>query len=210
MNKPPPSSSQLDSFARSAIESALRGDGDTERHLLTIFSIALASRGKTYVELGVREGATTLPLLWAAHLNGGKLYSVDINPTSFRCPSGLEDHWEFVQSDANRFLEGWQHGKMDCVYVDDWHAYDHVKRELELIDRHVGPSSVVLLHDLMYGNTEPFYHTDLALPSGQWAEGGPYRAVAELNLNFWEWSTIPWNNGLTLLRKKYSSLFHPR
>ena len=32
-------------------------------------------------------------------------------------------------------------------------------------------------------------------------QGGPYRAVAELNPQFWEWSTLPWNNGLTILRK---------
>jgi hypothetical protein len=60
----------------------------------------------------------------------------------------------------------------------------------------------------MYGNNEPRYHTDLTLKDGQWAEGGPYRAVAELNPQFWEFSTIPSNNGLTILRKKYSSKFY--
>jgi hypothetical protein len=92
--------------------------------------------------------------------------------------------------------------------VDDWHSYRHVKKQLELLDKLVGPSSIILLHDLMYGNTEPFYHADLTLTHGQWAEGGPYRAVAELDPQFWEWSTLPWNNGLTILRKKYSNKYH--
>ena len=61
--------------------------------------------------------------------------------------------------------------------------------------------------NLMYGNTCPYYHVDLTVCSPQWANGGPYRAVAELNPNFWEFSTIPSNNGLTILRKKYSSKY---
>jgi hypothetical protein len=59
----------------------------------------------------------------------------------------------------------------------------------------------------MYGNTCPFYHVDLIVKDGQWGNGGPYRAVAELNPQFWEFSTLPWNNGLTILRKKYSNKF---
>ena len=53
-------------------------------------------------------------------------------------------------------------------------------------------------------------YTDLTLKDGQWANGGPYRAVAELNPQFWEFSTLPWNNGLTILRKKYSNLYAQR
>ena len=94
--------------------------------------------------------------------------------------------------------------------MDDWHSYEHVTKELQIIDKLVGPSSVVLLHDLMWGNTDPFYHCDLTLTDGQWAAGGPYRAVSELNAQFWEWSTIPWCNGLTVLRKKYSNKYHSK
>jgi len=200
----------VDRVVEHNIASVFAPPGDSDRHLLSLFTLALASRAKTYVELGVRRGTTTTPILAAAALNGGRLVSVDIQPTSFVAPPELAGHWEFVQSDAVEFLEGWDRGKMDFVYLDDWHAYRHVKKELELLDPHVGPSSVILVHDLMYGGTEPFYHCDLTLRTGQWAEGGPYRAVAELDPNFWEWATLPWNNGLTLLRKKYSSRYHSR
>lgn len=192
------------------IERVFNPQGDSDQHLVTLFAVGLAARGKTYLELGVRQGRTTLPLLTAAAMNGGKLVSVDIRPTAFVPPEELAPFWEFVRKDALAFLEEWNRGKIDVVYLDDWHAYPHVKRELELLDPHVGPSSVILVHDLMYGGTEPFYHTDLSLREGQWAEGGPYRAVAELDPNFWEFATLPWNNGLTLLRKKYSSKYHRR
>ena len=188
-----------------------RGEGDSDEHLLTLFSVAQACKGESYVELGVRGGHTTLPLLLAAYLNGGHLYSVDIEETEFECPPELANNWTFIKQDAVQFLEKWDENlRMDFVYLDDWHAYPHVKKELEQIDRYVGPSSVILVHDLMYGHTEPFYHSDMTLPDGQWAEGGPYRAVAELPLQFWEWATLPWNHGLTLLRKKYSRLYHRR
>ena len=197
------------------IDKALNGDGDSDRHFISLYAMALASRGKTYVELGVREGHTSEPLYEAARANGGKLWSVDINqPTEYQpYVNGFLDinHYEFVQTDSIHFLKEWDKDKkMDVVFVDDWHSYKHVKKQLELLDQLVGPSSIILLHDLMYGNTEPFYHADLAHAGKQWDGGGPYRAVAELNPQFWEWSTLPWNNGLTILRKKYSNKYHRR
>ena len=202
-------------YVNDFVNKAIDGKGDSDRHLLTLFSIALASKGKVYVELGVREGHTTQPLYHAAWHNLGKLYSVDINePTEFQpYVNGFKDsqHYMFCQNDSIKFLEEWDKSKkMDVVFVDDWHSYKHVKRQLELLDECVGPSSVILLHDLMYGNTDPFYHVDLSHAGPQWDGGGPYRAVAELNPQFWEWSTLPWNNGLTILRKKYSNKYHRR
>jgi predicted O-methyltransferase YrrM len=164
-------SAELDAI----LESALTGEKDSDRHGVTLFSIALASRSKTIIELGVRQGHTSLPLLMAAKLNGTVLHSVDREATSFVPPDSLGDSWNFYQMDAIQFLEKWESdgkGKIDFIYIDDWHSYEHVKTELAIVDRLVGPSSVILLHDLMYGGTEPFYHSDLALKQGQWGGAG--------------------------------------
>lgn len=186
----------------------VQGTGDSDSHLLTLFSIALSSRGKNFIELGVRGGDTTLPLLMAAKINEGNLYSVDIEPTVFEADAEYANHWEFIKQDAIQFLESWDTSKaIDFIYIDDWHSYEHVKRELEILDELISPSTIIVLHDLMYGDTCPFYHVDLGITEGQWGNGGPYRAVAELNPQFWEYATLPWNNGLTILRKKYSSKF---
>jgi len=179
-----------------------QGKGDSDRHLLTLFAIALACKGKTYIELGVKNGKTTVPILAAACINNGQLISVDIEDTSFEAPEEAASQWQFIKSDALAFLSEWD-GLRDFVFIDDRHSYGHVKRELELIGEHVGPSSVVLLHDLMYFGHEPFYHSDASLPEDQqWGAGGPYRAVAELDPAIWEWATLPWSHGLTLLRRK--------
>lgn len=193
------------------VEKALHGEDDSDRHLITLFAIALASRGKTYVELGVRDGTTTLPILMAAHLNGGILTSVDVQATTFECPTEHLAHWRFVQSDALDFLHLWPpQDKIDFILLDDWHSYEHVSNELALLDKQIGPSSVILLHDLMRGGHEPHYHCDLTVKTGTWANGGPYRAVAELDPSLWEWATLPWDSGLTLLRKKWSTKYHKR
>jgi predicted O-methyltransferase YrrM len=193
------------------INRTLKGTEDSDRHVMSLYGIALGSRGKVFIELGVRGGTTTMPLLLAAKANGGILYSVDINPVDFEVPNDLKPHWQFIQKDAVEFLKDFPESiQIDLVYVDDWHSYEHVKNELEVLDTKVSPSSVILLHDLMYGGTTPFYHSDITVKDGQWGNGGPYRAVAELNPQFWEFSTLPWNNGLTLLRKKYSNKYKQR
>lgn len=194
----------------SLIETVLYGKGDSDAHLVTILGITLSLQAKTILELGVRDGTTTLPLLTAAKMTGGKVVSVDINDTKFVPPPDLAPYWSFVKMDALEYLKQLDKSVVqDLIYVDDWHSYEHVKSELNEIDTCVSPSSVILLHDLMYGNSTPRYHSDLTDNAGaQWAYGGPYRAVAELPGQFWEFSTIPVCNGLTILRKKYSNKYH--
>ena len=187
----------------------LSGTGDSDKHVLTLYSIAIGMGAKRILELGVRGGSTTLPLLMAAQKTGGSLTSVDIEQTKFVPPAFLGNaSWSFVKQDALEFLRAQRPTEpYDLIYIDDWHAYDHVKNELTEIDRLVSPRTVILVHDLMYGNTCPHYHSDITMKDGQWANGGPYRAVAELPSQFWEFATLPYNNGLTILRKKYSNKY---
>jgi len=191
------------------VDKTLNGDGDSDRHLMTLFGMVMGQRPKRILELGVRGGSTTLPLLVAAKAVGAKVVSVDYQPTIFECPEELRPYWEFVQMDALEYLAALDKSIVqDFVYVDDWHSFPHVANELAMLDECVTPSSVIVLHDCMYGTT-PYYHSDLTTNAGrQWEGGGPYRAVAELNPQFWEFATMPWNNGLTILRKKYSSKYH--
>lgn len=182
---------------------------DSSDIYLTLFGLVVSLNAQTIVELGVRDGGTTLPLLMGAYLTGGTVHSVDIHSTEFTPSSTYSSRWTFYPQDAIEFLTEWPVDKtIDILYIDDWHSYEHVKKELEIVDRLVGPSSIIIIHDTMYGNTQPYYHADLTLQTGQWAGGGPYRAIAELDPNFWEFSTIPVKHGLTILRKKYSNKYN--
>ena len=180
------------------------GPQDSDQHVLSVFALAVSIGAKNILELGVRTGNTTLPFLLATKETGGMVHSVDLDMTTFQCPDELKIYWKFMQSDAiawleNRVAEG---GQYDIIYIDDWHSYPHVKRELELIEPMIGPSGLVLLHDLMYSNAQPHYRSNPNTTDAQWEGGGPYRAVAELDPTKWEYVTIPINHGLTILRKK--------
>lgn len=176
--------------------------GDSDQHLMTLFSLVLQLRAKNILELGVRHGDTSLPLAMGCYLTGGTVDAIDLFQTEFTCPEILKPHYNFIQSDAIKFLE--ENTKTyDVIYIDDWHSYKHVKRELELIDKCITQSTIILLHDLMGNSQAPrYYHPTNQQEDDEWGQGGPYAAVKELDLNNWEWSTIPVNNGLTILRKK--------
>jgi predicted O-methyltransferase YrrM len=177
---------------------------DSDWHLMTLFSLVLQNKSKNILELGVRYGDTTEPMIAAASLLGGKITCVDIENTLWRCPDDLQDIYTFVKVDAIRFLEEAvaKNEYYDFIYIDDWHTYPHVKRELELIDQIADEKTIIVLHDLMGNNCAPSYFYPLSLRDTEWDEGGPFRAVNELDLTKWEWVTLPVNNGLTILRKR--------
>ena len=190
-------------YLQEFLKTSIQSEDYTGRHVLTLFALAHATKGKKYLELGVFDGLTTTPILLGAKLNGGHLTSVDIRKPNFVCPEELRPHWTFHQGDALEFLRNLDDSIVfDFVFIDDLHTYHQVQQEIALLEKHLTPSSIITLHDLMYDNTEPHYHTSPALPDTEWAEGGPYRAVNELPRRKWEWATLPWSNGLTILRKK--------
>ena len=189
---------------RHFINTVKHGHQDSDQHLLTVWAMSLQVRAKRVLELGVRTGNTTLPFLLAMAEMGGHVDSVDLSPTTFQCPDVLKPFWTFYQSDAIAWLEqkAATGAQYDVVYIDDWHSYPHVKKELEFVEKMITPSSIILLHDLMYSGAHPDYRSDPDTTDAQWEGGGPYRAVAELDPEIWEWATVPVNHGLTLLRKK--------
>jgi predicted O-methyltransferase YrrM len=188
------------------LNKTISGKNDSDQHLTTLFAITLQIKAKKILELGVRWGDTTEPMLAGAVINEGHLTALDINPSAWTCPEELKEHYTFIQSDAIEFLKQEVEKKSyyDLVYVDDWHSGPHVKKELELIDQITDKKSIIMLHDLMGAGYHPeyFHPTDVSVWGEEWAGGGPYAAVKELDLEKWEWATIPVNNGLTILRKK--------
>jgi len=177
---------------------------DSDWHLMTLFSLVIQNKSKNILELGVRWGTTTEPMISAASLTGGKITCIDIDSTQWVCPDDLKDIYTFIKSDAIKFLEEAvaKNEYYDFIYIDDWHTYPHVKKELELVDQISDEKTIIVLHDLMGSNCAPNYYNPISAKNTEWDEGGPFRAVNELDLTKWEWMTIPVNNGLTLLRKR--------
>ena len=128
----------------------------------------------------------------------------------FRFPEAWKENWKFIKQDALAYLErdfqilmsDRKEGDPILVYIDDWHDGIHVQKELELIDKYITPGDLIVLHDLMYGNSQPHYRTVENPKDKQWGNGGPYRPISQLDLSVWEYVTIPRSHGLTILRRK--------
>jgi cephalosporin hydroxylase len=194
------------------IDLTMQNKEDIDEHILTLFALTLSMKPKKIIELGVRTARSTLPFLYGCQIIGADLISVDINNISpfMEFPQEWQNNWTFIKKDALKFLEEdfpniWT-DEGNIVYIDDWHDGDHVKKELELIDKFVSPRDLILLHDLMYGNSQPNYRSVEENSDKQWDNGGPYKAISQLDLNKWEYVTIPRCHGLTLLRKKSSTV----
>jgi predicted O-methyltransferase YrrM len=185
------------------IKQVLEKKDDTDGHLMTMFSLVLSLNAKNVLELGVRAGNSTKPLLDAVQITGGTLTSVDIDkPVELVHKHLNNDHWKFQHCDSLGYLRTLPDDEIfDLVLVDDWHDGLHALQEIELLDRHVTTKSIILLHDTMCPHTEPEYHLYDTV-GGEFGHGGPYRVIKELNPNRWEWSTIPVSHGLTMIRKK--------
>jgi len=179
------------------LKTTVDGDWDSDQLSAAIFGIGVTTRGKNFLELGVRHGRSTLPLLTAANILKGHLTSVDIEDPLFVCPDDLKDSWTFVKSDAIQFLKQ-NTSRYDLIFIDDWHDGIHVRKEIDLIEPYCDKNTVILLHDLM-AKTHPNYNTDVGY--GEFGNGGPFAAVYGLDSDVWEFSTLPFCNGLTILRK---------
>lgn len=184
------------------IESTYTGTLDISQHLLTLYALTISLKAKKVLELGVREGNSTLAFLLGLNITKGDLTSIDIREThSLREKFNSFKNWNYVISDSLLFLENFKpETPYDIVFIDDWHDGEHVIKELNYIETFITPSSIILLHDAMCPNTQPKYHLYSDV-SGEFGNGGPYKALLNLNKNKWEFCTIPINNGLTILRK---------
>jgi predicted O-methyltransferase YrrM len=184
------------------IDMVLRGEGDSDVHALTIFSLILQNKCNNVLELGVRSGRTTIPMFNAVKILNGNLTSVDLDMPLFdyEILEHSYDKFKFIQSDSIEFLKTQvsKSIKYDFVHIDDWHDGLHVIKELNLISQMVDNKSIITLHDAM-ANTFPEYNKNEG--HGEFGNGGVYRALSSLDSNEWEWCTIPVGHGLTILRK---------
>jgi predicted O-methyltransferase YrrM len=185
------------------------GRSSASAHGLMLFGIIASTNAKNVVELGVAQGGTTLSMLLATYASGGKLTCVDkgvfpIDLTwvpNLNLPN-LKNHIQLIKNNSINFLENYNE-EIDFILVDDWHNGDHVYNELELIKSKMSKFGVIALHDCMYANNQPFYNETVQSPESEFGNSGPYGGLKKFieNNKGWEYSTIPADHGLTILRK---------
>lgn len=140
---------------------------DICEHLVTLHSLIVELNAQTVIELGVRDGESTVALLEGVHATGGQLVSVDIMPCMEAREMiekyGLSSKWTFLQGDDVEFGRNWDRSRpIDLVFIDTDHEYDHTKKEIEIFEPLVRAGGILVFHDTVtfcwpvYGPIEVF------------------------------------------------------
>lgn len=121
---------------------------DIVGHLPTLYDTVLAYPGAVVLELGTRSGNSTAAFLAAAASVGGHVWSVDIGlpqAPGWWWQTGL---WSpVIGNDLDPAILARLPGKVDVLFIDTSHAYDHTLAELRTYVPRVKPGGVVLCHD---------------------------------------------------------------
>ncbi len=125
---------------------------DISDHLLTLFGAALSVSPQLIVELGVRTGESTRVLAKVASLCASRLVSVDVDECSGVCDL---PGWLFAQGDDIEFAKSFpawtrERGlpdKIDFLFIDTSHLYEHTVAEIQHWFPYLSPRAKVAFHD---------------------------------------------------------------
>lgn len=108
-----------------------------------------ASAKGIVLELGSREGSSTEALLKGVERRGGKVWSVDVDPSYADAWRG-HPLWQFVacdSADVDSLQKAGLPEQLDVLFIDSEHTYARVKKELATWAPRVRPGGLILMHD---------------------------------------------------------------
>lgn len=192
---------------------ASRTPSDINEHVVTLSEYA--SKSESVAEFGVRGGVSTFGLLYGLSINNlpTKTYiGVDINyceisqmMRNISCKSDID--YTFIQHDSATV----DMPEVDLLFIDSWHVYGHLKRELA--NNHKKVKKWIVMHDTTIDgelgesircnwNTQEQSKTS-GYPEEE-IRKGLWPAVTEFLEQNREWELVERftnNNGLTILKR---------
>jgi O-methyltransferase len=120
-------------------------------HQLSALALLVTEFGlRQIVELGVRQGHSTVALLEAARGVGGRVWSIDVEPCRQARQAieamGLADHWTFLQRDALVLEETEIPRPIDLLFLDTVPLYSQTLAELRKFMPYLRAGSWMALH----------------------------------------------------------------
>ena len=123
---------------------------DISDHVMTLHIITLENDLKRVLELGVRDGESTVALAEAVSKIGGHLWSMDISSCNTAKKQiseyGLSEYWTFIQGDDKQLASSWNQ-EVDHIFVDTSHIYEDMLNELILYEKFVRLGGYITFHD---------------------------------------------------------------
>jgi predicted O-methyltransferase YrrM len=114
--------------------------------LAFIYGLAVGSRARHMLEIGVWHGGSTRALLLAAAVNGGHVTSIDIDDCEGAVPAASRVNWTFIRGDSRIVLPTIDF-PIDLALIDGEHSFDAVSNELKEIDRLMVSRGCIVLDD---------------------------------------------------------------
>jgi predicted O-methyltransferase YrrM len=174
----------LDGESRLILSRFLAGY-DTSDCLIPLIQLAREVDAKTLVEIGVREGISTVALLLACKALGGHLWSVDIEPCLKARETvknlGLEHYWTFTQAHSLEFVKTWNK-TIDLLFIDSGHTFDLTINELRAYSKFLKVGGVIAMHDtLVTPEDRPEFGSDVWLAIQRFLRENRNYTFQELN-----------------------------
>lgn len=181
---------------------------DSRPHLLTLYNIARhitcpkygkpdQARPPRCLEIGVRQGPTTMAILTAMKRTGGRLISLDIDPVETAVAArlieeaGLSEFWEFHLQSSDDFYPTFS-GELDLLWIDGDHRDPQPTRDFEHFAPFVRTDGVIAMHDFF---VEPWRED----------EDGVRKCVeAVRQTGQYEIMVLPYTYGCVLMRKLWA------
>jgi len=125
-------------------------DSEIVEHLPTLYFLTVEFNLKKTLELGTKDGGSTLVLTEAASKINGYVWSVDVDEC-FEAKmkisqAGLEKYWTFIQGDDIEIGKNWKES-VDHIFIDTSHAYQHTIDEIKLYEPFLKPQGFLTFHD---------------------------------------------------------------
>ncbi len=121
-------------------------------HLPIFVALCLELDAQKIIELGVRDGISTVGWLHGVEQTGGHVWSVDPadcdgNPEGMK-PWRRTSLWTFIRgSDMDDEIRAQLPTEVDVLFIDTSHEYEHTLAELRAYVPMVVPGGIVLCHD---------------------------------------------------------------
>ena len=125
---------------------------DVQEYLPFLHKTAHSYERVRVLELGARQGNSTLAFLSAALMVSGSVVSVDVDPVADFSEGMLRwrdcPWWTFIQGDdMDVTVQSLLPAQCDVLFVDTSHEYGHTLAELRAYMPRVAPGGVALFHD---------------------------------------------------------------
>jgi hypothetical protein len=177
---------------------------DSRPHLLVLYSIAKwvnwpdpESRGPVrppvVLEIGVREGISTMPLLYAMRETGGLLHSLECDAEAaekaacYVDQAKLSQWWALHVINSNDFEPP---ETLDLLWIDGDHSEAQVRADVERYLPRVRVNGLCLLHDYFENGAATNADTGVAIVVNELRQRPEFEVL-----------TLPWGFGLTMVRR---------